>query len=97
MRRFYYDYGGPEHEFIDEEIEVSRKKLRAKIGDLLITLLENISPVPGRSDLQRVSPDFEYKHPERYHQAIAKLHERATLVVRAYDETVRLARQKLAI
>jgi hypothetical protein len=97
LRRFYYDYGGPEHEFLNSELESSRRELREAIRQLLSTLASKTFSADAGANFVGVPSEWEYEAPERYREAVDKIHENVKAVLTAYDATVRLARRKLCI
>jgi pyrimidine deaminase RibD-like protein len=96
LNRFVDERSGPDHEFIDEEIESLREDLRKKCNCFLQYLALNtwrVGPSEGR--LFSVPEEWEYEQPERFERAVEIIHSRAQDVCEAYDGLIRTARKKL--
>jgi hypothetical protein len=96
IRRFLADCGGPEHEFIDSELEVLRKDLMTKCSSFLSCLGGNTWSVEFREGFKSVPEEWRWEQPERFKTVVKKIHREAESVCRAYDQLVRAARKKLA-
>lgn len=97
IETFYYDRNGPDHEFLDPELEAVRQKLRGACKALLSAVATQTFPT-NNPDWQAVPDDWaEGKDPERFHRAVDEIHAAADAVWSTYDELVRLARRKLAV
>lgn len=96
IRRFVRDRRGPEHEFVDSELETLRKDLMNKCNSFLSCLGENTWSVKLREGFQSVPEEWRWEQPERFKIVVKKIHREADKVCRAYDQLVRTARKKLA-
>jgi len=85
---------GPEYEFIDAELEATRKSFHAAATKFLWTLAtETFSGGNGHSS---VPQEWEIEQPERFDRVVREIHDGASLVCTSYDELVRQARGKLS-
>ncbi len=95
---FYHDRNGPDHEFLDQELESVRQKFRESCRTLLGVLASRTFPTntPGWAS---VPDDWETKdpNPDRFDRAVGEIHTAADAVCTTYDHLVRLARKKLAV
>jgi hypothetical protein len=90
--------GGPEHEFIDPQLEKSRKELRVAIQAFLSVLRKNTfrqREMAGNHTFCRIPDEWEMTQGRRYHQAIADMNAAAGDICKRYDELVRTARAHL--
>jgi hypothetical protein len=88
------DKQGPEHEFIDAELEALRKAFYLAANEFISTLgTETFSTGNGRSS---VPQEMEIHDPERFYRVVTEIHDGACLVCRTYDELVRQAKRKLS-
>lgn len=95
IERFVGGRSGPDHEFLDPELEMARKKFRDECLSLLSALAIHTFPT-NNADRQTVPPDWEIEAPESFSRAIGEIHAAADSVCNSYDELVRMARRKLA-
>lgn len=86
---------GPEHEFIDTELEKLRKRFYGASKHLVGLLATETFPV-GDGDRQAIPEDWEFEQPERFKKAVKQVHEAADAVCNSYDELVRSAKKKLS-
>lgn len=91
---FFHDRSGPDHEFLDEQLEAARMRFRESCGTLLSTLALNTFPTNGEHR-SAVPDEWEIEDPKRFHKTIRAIHSASDAVCGAYDDLVRLARQKL--
>jgi hypothetical protein len=90
--------GGPEHEFIDPELERMRRELRADIQTFLSLLHKNTfhqREIAGEHPFYRIPDEWERTQGHRYLGAIKSMNSAADLVCGGYDNLVRTARAKL--
>jgi hypothetical protein len=85
---------GPEHEFIDPELEKLRKKFY-DAGKKLVTLLATDTFPVGNGSRQAIPEDWETEQPERFEKAVKETHAAADLVCSSYDQLVRTAKKRL--
>jgi hypothetical protein len=93
---FFHDRNGPDHEFLDSELEAARQEFRKSCKSLFAAFLKHIFPTntPGWVS---VPDEWEAKDRERFDRAIGEIHMAADAVCITYDALVRLARKKLAV
>jgi hypothetical protein len=85
---------GPEHEFIDAELEALRKSFHAAASKFVWLLAtETFSLGNGRSGIPH---EWEFRQPERLRRVVTQLHDGADLVCQTYDDLVRAAKRKLS-
>lgn len=96
LESFAYERRGPEHEFLNEELEAQRKHLRAKIGTLLVLIGTNMGPLKHNLGFLEVPSELELRDAKAYFKAVEALGKAADEVCEAYDSLVRLCRKSLA-
>jgi hypothetical protein len=96
IETFFYDRNGPDHEFLDPDLEAARQRFRQSCEVLLNAVGTHTSPTRNPERLG-VPSDWEYKSPELFNSAVSKINTAADLLCSTYDELVRLARRKLAV
>jgi hypothetical protein len=96
LEAFFHDRNGPDHEFLDPELEAARQNFRKSCRALLGTLAINTFTTDTKG-WQAVPDDWEIKTPERFDHAVTEIHAAAEAVCCTYDDLVRLARNKLAV
>lgn len=96
IERFVEDRNGPDHEFLDLELEAARQRFRENCRALLVALATNTFPTTNQ-DRQAVPPEWEIEAPERFNSAVEEINAAADAVCSTYDDLVRLARKKLAV
>lgn len=94
---FSYDRDGPEHEFLDQELEAARKKFRESCRTLLNALAVNTFCCSTNVRRSAIPDEWEIDDPKRFKKAVNEIHEAADAVCSTYDSLIRLARKKLAI
>ena len=97
LHRFGYERSGPDHEFIDPEIESLRRDLQEKCNSLTGYLAMNtwaVGPL-GEGRYSSVPEEWESEQPERFQRVVATIHTQAQGVCDAYDQLIRTARRKL--
>jgi hypothetical protein len=92
---FLYERDGPEHEFLDSELEMAQKKFRKECN----ALMEVLSMNTWRTEqgFQSVPQEWEWEQPQRFKDTVNEIHAAAKAVCGTYNELVRLARKKLAV
>lgn len=85
---------GPQHEFIDRDLEKLRAAFFDRSRELLNLLAIETYPV-GHGDRQSVPDEWEEEQPERFRRAVKEIHSAASKVCDSYDDLVRKARKKL--
>jgi hypothetical protein len=96
IERFVADYGGPDREFLDSELETARLTFRNACRVLLGTLARN-TWTTNNENRQSVPEEWETDQPARFHNTVREIHAAADAVCTTYDALVRLARSKLAV
>lgn len=96
LEAFYISRGGPDHEFIDAELEAARQKFRQSSRRLDIAIGTYTYPT-NNEGRQSVPADWEIDNPESFNNAVTEIHAASDAVCEAYDQLVRLARKKLAV
>lgn len=96
LRVFVFDRNGPEHEFLDPELEAARNQFWKAGRALFSALAVNTFPA-SREGLQSVPRDWREDKPQQFARAVSEIHVAADSVCGTYDVLVRLARKKLAI
>jgi hypothetical protein len=86
---------GPEHEFLDTDLEQLRATFRAACHAFMKYAAVNTFVV-GISGRQGIPEEWEREQPERFHKTIKEIHEAADKVCGSYDELIRAARKRLA-
>jgi hypothetical protein len=96
LYRYVAERGGPDHEFLDTELEAVRRTFRENCASFLHVLRKTAEMVGSSGVMYRGVP-AEWKHeaPD-FKQAVNEIHSTADAVCSTYDELVRLARKKLA-
>jgi hypothetical protein len=87
---------GPEHEFVDQELEALRASFTITTRNFLEMIARHTFPVRDQTGWNSVPEDWEEDNPSRFHRAVKDLHESASAAAKAYDTLVRRAKQKLA-
>lgn len=90
----FLDRNGPEHEFIDPELEALRKELYPVCNDFARALGTETYPV-GKGNRNAIPEDWETEQPARFREVVEKVHTLADRVCESYDRLVRKARTKL--
>lgn len=96
IETFFHERNGPEHEFLDSELEEARQNFRTCCGTALSAIAVNTFPTdtPG---WQSLPEDWEFEFPKRFRESTEAIHSANEAVCQAYDNLVRLARRKLAV
>ena len=96
IEAFLYDRSGPDHEFLDFELEAVRRKFRETCRTLLYAVATQTSPA-NNPNRQAIPRELEIEDPKGFHRAVNEIHMAADALCSTYDELVRLARRKLAV
>jgi len=96
LEKFGDDRGGPEHEFLDEELESQRREFQKKLLAFLRHIGHHTYRINHNIDRLEVPGEWEINDPSRFHNAIEELGKAADEVCEAYDAMIRLGRRKLA-
>lgn len=90
---FYHSYvNDPNFEFLHPKLEEMRQKLMGDIDEF--EGLIAVNTFPGlREDLQTVPPEWETKCPERFWDAVNKIHESAKSICADYDMIVKYGKR----
>ena len=95
IEEFLYERDGPEHEFLDSELEMSRRKFR-KECDALLEIL-SLNTWSTERGFQSVPQEWEWENPKRFKDTVNEIQAAAKAVCTTYDELVRFARKQLAV
>ena len=93
IETFYADRNGPDHEFLDPELEAARQKFRKSCKMFLSAIATQTWHT--EAGYQSVPEEWELEQPERFERAVSTIHTAADAVCNTYDKLVRLARKKL--
>ena len=93
---FYSERDGPDHEFLDPELEVSRQKFRESCMEFLALVATQTWSLRDE-DWQAIPAEWKTEQPERLARALNELHQAADAVCSTYSNFVRLSRKKLAV
>jgi len=96
IERFFDRRNGPDHEFLDPELEAARQKFRESCRGLLVALGTYTFPTQNEG-WHAVPREWRDEAPERFHRTVNDLDTAANAVCTTYAELVRLARKKLAV
>ncbi|HEX8162903.1 MAG TPA: nucleotide-binding protein [Pyrinomonadaceae bacterium] len=94
LYNFMDDWNDAEHEFLDEELEERRGRLYTLVQEYLELVHHNTFP-EAAGDMLAVPTEWRYEDNERYVRVVNQLHGKAGEVVRAHQDLVRTARNKL--
>ena len=74
LREFYFKWNTPERAFIAPEIEAIKKALWAKVDAYYGVYTAETFPTRRRPDLHSVPSEWEIEQPERFNDAVTRLH-----------------------
>ncbi len=94
LRRYVAERRGPEHEFLDQQIESARQRFLKAAQQFLGTLARYTVPTP-KAGLFSIPGKWEDAPPETYQTAADLINEAADAACAEYESLVRLARRKL--
>jgi hypothetical protein len=97
IRQFVALCAGPEHEFLDAELEKKRRKFWKHCQTLLRVLGLRTFVIPPEGELRAVPAEWRFEKPPLFKAAVEEIHTAADAVCRAYDSLIRGARKKLSI
>jgi hypothetical protein len=86
---------GPEHEFLDADLEQLRAAFQAACHAFMKYAAVNTFVV-GNAGRQGIPEEWETQQPERFRKTVEEIHEAADKVCSSYDELIRAARKRLA-
>jgi hypothetical protein len=86
---------GPEHEFLDSELEMARKRFHKKCDALMEVL--SLNTWRTEQGFQSVPDEWEWENPKRLAETLRMFKTARKAVCSTYDGLVRLARKKLAV
>lgn len=97
LKNFQHEYDGPEHEFLDVDLETLRAALRSQI-DVFWALLATHSHQIGVPTNQtfKVPQRHEMFEPSKWQEIVNSINDAAEIVVNAYDTLIRTCRERLA-
>lgn len=88
-------YRGPEHEFLDENLERLRRQFLDACSHMISVLATNTFPVGMKADRQAVPEELEDTNPELFRERVSEIHRAADALCDAYDVLVRTARKTI--
>ena len=94
IKNFYCERGGPDHEFLDPELETSRQKFRESCKKLLGLLARETWSI-RQEDWHAVPDEWKVEQPERFSRVLDEIHAAVDSVCSTYKDLVRLARKNL--
>lgn len=97
LKRFSLTFEGPEHEFLDPDLEGMAKTLRHEISEFLVAVGVETTETGTRPGVRWIAPEMGPQHREQWEAAVERLNRRAEEVTAAYDDLIRLARVKLGV
>jgi hypothetical protein len=97
IRSFVHRRAGPEHEFLDAELETKRKKFRKFCQALLHALGRHTFGKPPDDRIREIPKDWRFEKPLLFSTAVKEIHTAADAVCRTYDDLIRASRKKLTI
>jgi hypothetical protein len=86
---------GPEHEFLDSELETARRKFHKECQAFMGVLSLNVYRT--EKGFYSVPNEWKWEYPKRLKDTVNEINTAAEDVCIAYNELVRLARKKLAV
>jgi len=93
LKKLQYERNGPEHEFLDPDLETLRQDLLKSTDSLLMALATYAFSVG--ENIFRVPKEWEIEKPSLLRKTVDEIHRAADNVCTAYDTLVRSARQRL--
>lgn len=96
IRQFVNNFDGPDHEFLDEQIESLRKDLHSSCTDFLHALAHRTFRVEFADGFLSIPSDWKTDKTELWERARAEINTAADELCKSYDDLVRTARRKLA-
>lgn len=101
LEKFIWNHTGPEHEFLDSELEELRLQLRQATEELIhLAALYTSSVGPGAGDIRKIPDQYDTNgnYSDRlFFKKSKEINESADRVWRSYTNLVRRARLKLAL
>ena len=91
---FYYGWGKPEFEFINEELEQLKLSLWEATNRYLRIVAYQTFPTHNQG-WNTVPPDWEVDQPDRFHKVVDELHEIAGEIVDLHRQLIRKGREIL--
>jgi len=95
IEQFINEYAGPEHEFLNTELEDARQVFRENCEVFLHSLATNTFRL--HNGRQSVPEDWEMDDPKRFNDTVRLIHKGAEAVCESYDNLVRKARRELTV
>ena len=93
LYNFLNTWNDAEHEFLDKKLEEKRRRLLKLIAEY--THLIGYNTFPTDRGFQTVPPEWEDEQPDRFHETVKQLHDKAGEVVEAHQQLIRAARKRL--
>ena len=97
LRDFTRYFTGPEHEFVDADLEGLSQTLRHTVGQFLTELDRNTWPIDKGSPVRSIPEEWSYQQVERFERARQTINDLADAICTQYDGLLRLARIKYGV
>ncbi|MCY4585449.1 MAG: hypothetical protein OXB98_05360 [Bryobacterales bacterium] len=88
---------GPEHEFLNKDLERLRRSFLNACQHTITTLATNTFPVGLKRDRQAVPAELETEKPELFKQRVDEIHSACDALCNTYDRLIRTARWTLGV
>ncbi len=95
LETFLREWGMPERQFLDPEIDQKRERLHTITGKYLLSIYENTSPVNSTPGHCSVSPELKAREPDRFREVVSEIRDLEEQLVAAHRDLVETARRKL--
>ncbi|MFN7429497.1 MAG: hypothetical protein ACK54T_07020 [bacterium] len=97
LEDFVHTWNNAEHEFLDPDLEATRKELMTETGRFLHEIAINTFPMPKDAHRSSVPEEWETDQPKRFEKVVDTIHTLAAKVVATHTELVRLGRERLKV
>ncbi|MDE0164334.1 MAG: hypothetical protein OXL36_04465 [Bryobacterales bacterium] len=88
---------GPEHEFLNKDLERLRRSFLTACQHIITTLATNTSPVGLKRDRQAVPAELETEKPVLFKQRVDEINSACDALCDTYDCLIRTARRTLGV
>lgn len=95
IKEFEHNWVGPEHEFIDQELEAKKKKLHEKVSSFM-NAIRKYTFTEGNG-WQRIPKEWRFEKEKQYEYAENLLNSSAEAVVNLQEDLFQTARKKLKV
>lgn len=97
MHHFVWECKKPDFEFHDTDIEKAKKNLEESVKLFLKPVGKYTFTYDDNPHFRCVPKDWRHRFPEKYSDVIKSIHEAADTATAAYDNFVRICKEKLAV